>query len=483
MSARHVIAVDLGAGSGRVIDVAFDGETITLNELHRFTSPPVKLPDAHYWDALHIWREVLAGLAKRPADTAAIGVDTWGVDFALLDRSGALLGNPVYYRDLGRADAYDWAMANYDRRIIFDGTGIQFIPINSLYQLIAWERAESMVLNAADTLLTMPDLFHYWLTGEKASEFTNATTSQMVNPATGDWNRELVSSMNIPTHFLPLIIRAGDRLGTWNNIPVIVPPTHDTASAVVAVPTTTSDYAYLSSGTWSLLGLEVADAVLDDKAYAANVTNEGGYDHTYRLLKNIMGLWIIEEALRTWREDGTDYSYEQVMALVDGNDDPFRSLIDPDDPRFLPPGDMAARARAYCQETGQPVPGTDAQVLTAFHVGLALKYRHVLDMLQDVAGKEIRQLHIIGGGSQNRVLNQMTANAIGRPVYAGPTEATALGNGVVQLISLGELGGLADARAMLSAALDVVAYEPQDTATWAAQAERYRNLITTKGNA
>lgn len=477
MSAKHVIAVDLGAGSGRVMDVAFDGERFEQTELHRFKSPPVQVRETFYWNVLEIWREILDGLGKRNADTAAIGVDTWGVDFALIDKHGDLLANPVYYRDASRVAGYEWLLGHFAKRTIYDRTGIQFMPINSLYQLAAWHQMESPLLGAADTLLTMPDLFHYWLTGERSNEFTNATTTQMFNPARGDWDRDLLAEMGIPNHFLPSMVYAGDKIGAWEGIPVIVPPTHDTASAVVAVPTTTADYAYLSSGTWSLLGLEVRQAVINDDTYAANITNEGGYNDTYRLLKNIMGLWIIEQTLETWRQAGRDYSYEQCMAMVAAEDDRFRSLVDPDDVRFLPPGDMPERVRDYCREHDQPVPETDAQILTTLYVSLALKYRYVLDALQTASGQAIQQLHIIGGGSQNRVLNQMTANAIGCPVYAGPTEATALGNAVVQLITLGELGSLSEARQVLSGSVGVIPYTPEDSDTWQAHYERYHALI------
>jgi rhamnulokinase len=478
MSAKHVIAVDLGAGSGRVMDIAFDGERFIQTELHRFKSPPVQVRGSFYWDVLGIWREIQDGLAQRHPDTASIGVDTWGVDFALVDKHGELLANPRYYRDSLRVSGYEWLMENFSRRAIFDHTGIQFMPINSLYQLVAWHINESPLLKAANTLLTMPDLFHYWLTGEKLNEFTIATTTQMFNPSLGDWDRGLLAEMGIPNHFFAPVVRAGERIGAWEGVPVIVPPTHDTASAVVAVPTTTADYAYLSSGTWSLLGLEVKQAFINDMTYAANLTNEGGYNHTYRLLKNIMGLWIIEQTLETWRnERGVNYTYEECMAMVAAADDPFRSFVDPDDGRFLPPGDMPVRVQDYCREHNQPVPESDAQMLTALYVSLAFKYRYALDALQAVSGQAIQQLHIIGGGSQNRVLNQMTANAIGRPVYAGPTEATALGNAVVQMIALGELGSLSQAREALRTSVGLTTYTPQATDTWQSHYERYRALM------
>ena len=477
MAVKHVIAIDLGAGSGRVMDVQFDGTRLQLNELYRFANYSADVMGTSYWDVLSIWKHIQTGLSKRPRDTASIGVDTWGVDIAMLDKNGQLLANPVHYRDADRADAMEWVLERISRREVYFRTGIQFIPFNTLYLLGSWVRSGSPLLDAADTMLAMPDLLHYWLTGEKYSEFTNATTTQMFNPTLNDWDREMLQSIGIPTHFLPPTIRAGDRIGKYESIPVIAPPTHDTASAVVAVPTVTSDYAYLSSGTWSLLGIEVKEAIINEAAFEANVTNEGGYNNTYRLLKNIMGLWILEQSLVTWREMGRDYSYEQCQQMARSAAEPFRSLFDPDDLLFYPPGNMPERIQRFCKDTKQPVPETDAEIMTAIHVSMALKYRHALEQLESISGQAIRQLHIIGGGSQNHVLNQMTANAIGRPVYAGPSEATTLGNAVVQLITLGELASLEEARTMLYETTGVVPFEPKDMAVWNEAYQRFQDII------
>lgn len=478
MSAKHVIAVDLGAGSGRVMDVQYDGKQLTLNELHRFSNDPVRVSGTLYWDVLRIWREIQHGLKARHPETAGIGVDTWGVDFGLIDRNGQLVSNPVHYRDTARVAGMDWTMTKIEHREIFDRTGIQFMPINGLYQLAALVQQNSPLLDAADALLTMPDLFHYWLTGERTNEFTNATTTQMFNPKLHDWDRDMLQKIGIPTHFLAPIVQPGTQIGHYEGVPVITPPTHDTASAVVAVPTTQVGSAYLSSGTWSLLGIEVPAPVINDAAYKANVTNEGGYNDTYRFLKNIIGLWIMEQTLATWRNAGTDYSYDQCQVMAENAKQPFAVMFDPDDGRFLAPGDMPARIREYCVENGMPEPQTDADIVTAIHVSMAMKYRYVIDKLEALSGQSIHQLHIIGGGSQNRVLNQMTANAIGRPVFAGPSEATALGNAIVQLIALGELGSLSDARTLLSQTVGVTRFDPQDTANWNTHYHRFRDLIT-----
>ena len=474
---RHVVAIDLGATSGRVIDVQFNGDTITLEPLHRFMNLPVTASNTLYWDVLSLWREIQEGLERIPHPTSSIGVDTWGVDFALLDRNGQLLANPIHYRDRNRDGIMEWVFERVPRREVFARTGIQFMQLNGLYQLAEWVRHPSPLLNAAHTLLTLPDLFHYWLTGTRSCEFTDATTLQFYNPTLGDWDRELLSQIGIPTHFLSEIVMPGTRLGNWNGIPVIAPATHDTGSAVVAVPTTTSDFAYLSSGTWSLLGLELDHPIMNDLAYEANVTNEGGYGGTFRLLKNIMGLWLIEQSLAVWSREGASYRYEDFPSLIGTVADPFRSMVDADDMRFFSPGDIPAHIRAYCQETNQPVPTTHAEVLTCIHVSMAMKYRYVLEMLLKVANRTITHLYIIGGGSRNHTLNQMTANAIGLPVLAGASEATALGNGLVQLIALGELGNLAQARQMLSDSIHPTQYEPSDSAQWTEAYQRFIEII------
>ncbi len=477
MTAKHVTAIDLGASSGRLMDVAFDGNNIQIEEFHRFPNIPVFVQNTLYWDVLRIWHEITEGLQKRPSSTASIGVDTWGVDFALLDAKGHLLANPVHYRDRNRDGVMDWTFERVPKRDIFERTGLQFMQLNGLYQLAAMLRDGSPLLHHAQTLLMMPDLFNYWLSGTKACEFTIATTSQMYNPRLGDWDREMLAQIGIPTHFFTDVVPTGTKLGEYDGTTVIAPATHDTGSAIVAIPTTTPDFAYISSGTWSLLGLERNEAIINDAAYDANVTNEGGFGNSYRFLKNIMGLWLVEQSLETWRKDGHTYDYEACHHMVNEVENPFAAMVDPDAVLFLSPGDIPARIREYCTETGQTPPQSHAQVLATIHVSLAMKYRSVLDQLERVAGTRVERLHIIGGGSNNRQLNQMTANAIGRPVYTGPTEATALGNGIVQLISLGTLNGIDEARTMLASALDITEYAPQETERWQQNYERFLEII------
>ena len=475
MSEKHVIAVDLGASSGRVMDVSFDGKRIQLDEAHRFPNIPVQTPNKLYWDVLRLWHEITVGIDKvKHAD--AIGVDTWGVDFALLDNTGELLSNPVHYRDPRNDGAMEWVFGRMPRREIFARTGIQFMQLNGLYQLASLIRDGSPLLDYTDTLLTIADLFNYWLTGSKTCEFTEVTTLQLYNPHTEDWDRDIMNAVGIPTDILTPIVQPGTKIGSYNGVDVIAPACHDTGSAVVAVPTTTKNYAYLSSGTWSLLGLELKNAIITDESYSANVTNEGGYENTYRLLKNIMGLWVVEQCRTTWQGQGKDYSYEQLSDMVQSADT-FKSLIEPDDPAFLPPGDMPSRIVDFCKRTDQQIPETDAEIIATAYVSLAFKYRYVLEQLIAVSGQEVDRLHIIGGGSKNTLLNQMTANAIGRPVIAGPSEATAIGNAIVQLISIGELANMAEARTMLNQSMDTVTYEPENSDVWNDNYDRFKVLL------
>ena len=478
MTGQHVIAIDLGAESGRVIRVTLDGDGLHLEESHRFLNTPVWARGRLYWDVLRLWHEISTGIRAVASGAAALGVDTWGVDFALLDRNGELLANPVHYRDSRTDGMMDWVFERVPRRTVFERTGIQFMQINGLYQLASMVRENSPLLEAAATLLTFPDLFNYWLSGSRTCEFTHATTLQCYNPRKGDWDYETLSALGIPTAIFPEVVPPGTQLGTYEGIPVIAPASHDTGSAVVAVPTTTADYAYLSSGTWSLLGLEVDQPVINDASYEANVTNEGGAYGTFRLLKNVMGLWLAQQCRATWKAEGMTYSYDDLTALA-AEAEPFRSLIDPDDPMFLPPGDMPARIREFCRRSGQPVPETVGQVMRTVYESLALKYRVVLERLIALTGRRVERLHIIGGGVKNRLLCGMAANAIGRPVVAGPVEATALGNAIVQYIALGELESIAQGRELLSRTVGTTVYEPDDRAAWEAQVERFKALLTT----
>ncbi len=477
MASKHVIAVDLGAESGRVMQVSLDGERLHIEEIHRFPSVSVTIHGTLYWDVLRMWHEITTGIKMVAPGAASIGVDTWGVDFGLLDRDGNLLANPVHYRDNRTDGMMEWVFERVPRREIFERTGIQFLQLNTLYQIASLVKANSPVLQNAATFLTMPDLLNYWLSGVKASEFTIATTTQFYNPRSGGWDADLLAKIGAPTHILPEIVPSGTKLGVYNGIPVIAPACHDTGSAVAAVPTTTTNYAYLSSGTWSLLGLELDRPVINDDAYAANVTNEGGVGGKFRFLRNITGLWLIQQSRRVWQEQtGKLYEYAELAELAQAAA-PFRSLFDPDHKDFLTPGDIPARLCALCARTGQSQPETPGQIVRAIYESLAFKYRYYLEKLAAVSGQRVDRLHIIGGGSRNTLLCQMVANAIGRPVVAGPAEATALGNALVQFIALGEFADLSQARELMSRSAETATYEPAATADWDAQYARFQSLL------
>lgn len=470
----HVIAIDLGASSGRVMDIHFTGGALEMKEVHRFPNIPVMANGTLYWDALRIWHEIQEGIAKVTSPAASIGLDCWGVDYALLDRDGNLVANPIHYRDLHKMGAMEWVFERVPRRTIFERTGLQFMAINGLYQLASLKRDNSPHLETAHTLLTIADLFNFWLSGSKTCEFTETSTLQFYNPRTQAWDTETLEALGIPTHILPPVVAPGTRLGAYNGIPVIAPACHDTGSAVVAVPTTTENYAYLSSGTWSLIGLEIREPLINNAVYEANLTNEGGAEGTYRLLKNVAGMWLIQQCMETWASK--NYSYDQMNQLA-LQAAPFQAFIDPDDQAFLPAGNMPLWIQEFCQRTGQTVPQSDGAILRTIYQSLAMKYRVVLEKLIELTGHMVDRLHIIGGGSQNALLCQMTADAIGREVVAGPSEATALGNGVVQLISLGELANVAQAREHLSRSVATQTYHPQATGDWDAVYPRFVKLL------
>lgn len=476
MGSIRVAAVDLGASSGRIIQVGFDGSHLGMDEIHRFPNVPVSVRSSLHWDVLRLWHEIQTGLRSIASDTRSIGVDSWGVDFALLDKNGQLLANPIHYRDSSSESGYAHLNEVMPRREIFERTGIQFMPTNGVNRMISLISSGSPLFDAADTMLTIADLFNYWLSGSRTCEFTMATTWQLYNPRTRGWDLDLAAAIGIPERILTPIVPPGTTIGDYEGVPVIAPACHDTGSAVVAVPTTTKSYAYISSGTWSLLGLELDHPIINDDVYHANLTNEGGVGGTFRFLKNIMGLWLVQQCRETWNAAGHSFSYDDLVALA-ATAESFRSLIDPDDPAFFPPGDMPARIRAYCADHGEPVPQTEAEVLAAIYAGLAFKYRYTLDQLVRVSGHAVDRVHIIGGGSQNRLLCQMTANAVGRPVYAGPVEATALGNAIVQFMALGELGSLSEARTLLSRSMITDVYEPADTCVWDEHYARFVALL------
>lgn len=486
--AHHYLAVDLGAESGRTILGALEEGHLTLTETHRFANEPVQLNDGLHWDIMRLWSDIKSGIAstaKRRVQLDGIGLDTWGVDFALLDRNHSLLSNPFHYRDERTEGMLEEAFRCMTRSEIFANTGIQFMQINTLYQLLAMSIQKSPLLDVATTFVTIPDLFNYWLSGEITNEFTNSTTTQCLDPRTRDWAVSVLEALKIPVNLFGPVTDSGSLLGTLiphvaeetgaSGVRVVVPACHDTGSAVVAVPALggNQDFAWISSGTWSIMGVEVREPCLTEKALDYNVTNEGGVFGTWRLSKNIMGLWLVQECKRTWTHQGENLSYEEITRLA-SEAKPFLAVIDPDHHGFLHPGDMPERIRKYCIDTRQPVPQTRGEVIRVALESLALKYRWVLERLEELAQKNFAPIHIIGGGTQNRLLNQLTANVTQRPVMAGPVEATAIGNVLMQAIGLEDLGSLSEARSVVRASFDVEEYQPVHEDRWD---EAYSKLL------
>jgi rhamnulokinase len=488
MAKRSFVAFDLGAESGRALLGRLEGGRLTLEERHRFANPTGRMNGHLFWNILAQWEELKTGLRNAAADGGkidGIGVDTWGVDFGLLARGGELLGNPYHYRD-GRTDGMmEKAFERVSREEIFKTTGIQFMQLNTLFQLVAMRERGSRVLDTAETLLFMPDLFNYLFTGERKSEFSIATTSQMYNPKKKQWAVEMLKELDLPTKLLPEIIPSGTIIAPLKDdvakecgvgaIPVIAPACHDTGSAVAAVPAEGDDWCYISSGTWSLMGVELDEPVINDKSLALNYTNEGGVGGTIRFLKNIMGLWLVQECRRQWAAEGQEHSYAELTAMAAAAK-PFAALVDPDYPAFLQPGEMPAKIARFCAETKQAPPSDKAGFVRACLESLALTYRRTLEGLEDVLGRKMKVIHIVGGGGQNELLNQMTADACGRPVVTGPVEATGIGNVLVQAMAVGEVKSLADARAAVRESFEVKRYEPGETKPWEEAYGRFATL-------
>jgi rhamnulokinase len=484
------LAVDLGAESGRVMAGRFNGSTVSLEQFHRFPNGPVNLGGTLRWNFTGLWSEILNGLrhasSQLNGSAVSVGVDTWGVDFVLMNRNDELLGQPWNYRDSRTDGMLQKAFSRVPRADIFAETGLQFMKLNSLYQLLAMCERDPELVALARRFLMVPDYFHWCLSGSRVVEFTNATTSQMLNAQSRDWAFDMLRRFEIPTEMFPEIVLPGTNLGTLRGevadatglgkLNVVAPATHDTGAAVAAVPTTQSgraDWAYISSGTWSLMGVETQEAILTPQALERNVTNEGGVDGTWRLLKNIMGLWLVQRCRLAFSRHGHDYDYAQLARMA-GDAVPFRSLIDPDRPEFLDPADMTEVIAAECRRTEQAVPETEGQFVRCTLESLALKYRMVLGWLEELTGVPVTVIHIVGGGTQNRLLNQFTADACGRPVVTGPVEATALGNVLIQARAAGDLSTLADIREVVRRSESIEEYTPANTAAWDQVWERFQ---------
>jgi rhamnulokinase len=468
LNLKSYLAIDLGAESGRALLGRLQGGLLTLDEIHRFPNEPVEHRDGLHWDVQRLWLEIRSALA-RAAETKldGMGVDAWGVDYALLSEGGELLQDPFHYRDPRTNGVMEDVSRRLPKEAIYQSTGIQFMPINTLYQLIAHQRDSPDTLKAAHRLVTIPDLFHFWLTGKVVCEYTSATTTQMVNAVTRSWDLDLMRRLDLPAGFLADIVQPGTILGTVAGTPVIAPASHDTASAVAAI-WARGDTAFLSSGTWSLVGMELDEPVINAKTLRLNFTNEGGAAGTIMLLKNVMGLWMLQCCRRKWSADYT-------TLLQAASEEPgFQHLVDPDDRSFLYPEDMPAAIGQFCDRTGQPVPATRGALARAILESLALKYRIVIQDLEHVTGRVVKEIRVIGGGARNRLLNQFTADATGKRVLAGPAEATALGNIAVQMLATGATDSLQDARRIIDQSFPAEIFEPRETHAWDRQLPRFR---------
>lgn len=473
-----ILAFDLGASSGRALIGRLTDRKIEVEELHRFPNDPVQVGDRLHWDILRLVHEIKQGLLKAKHQDIAlksIGIDSWAVDFGFIGKNGELIGNPYHYRDRHTDGAMEALFAELPAEEIFGRTGIQFLQFNTIFQLYALKKANSPWLAQADRFLMIPDLLRYFLTGKMHNEFSNATTTQLYNPVKGDWDDELLDKLGLPRSWFGNILQPGAGAGMLqssicselgiDSIPVYAVAEHDTGSAVAAVPALDRSFAYLSCGTWSLMGTEVDQPVINDLARELNFTNEGGVDGTFRLLKNIMGLWVLQESRREWERTGKSYTFPELIALAE-KAAPFAAFIDPDDAMFLHPGDMPAQIRSYCQQTGQKPPEDVGAIVRCILESLALKYRYVLGLTERLSGQQFNGLHMVGGGIHNTLLCAWSANAIGKPVWAGPAEGSAIGNLVVQWIAQGELSDIWEARKVIRESFPVTVYEPENRDDW-----------------
>ena len=481
----HFLAFDLGAESGRAISGRFRGGLLDIQEVHRFPNEPVRQNGSLHWDVLRLWLEMRRALERLSTPTLdSLGVDTWGCDYALIGEQGTLLQNPYHYRDRRTDGVMNAVFERVPAEEIYRVTGIQFLPFNTLFQLYAASQATPRLLDAAVTLATIPDLLNYWLTGELVSEFTNATTTQFVDARARTWAAGLLSDLGLPTRLLPRLIEPGAVVGKLGaevsaplaGTPVVAPACHDTGSAVASV-NVSGGRAFLSSGTWSLLGTEIPAPIITDRSRELNFTNEGGVCGTTRLLKNIAGMWLLQACLRSWAGFGLRFEYGELLGAASDDRHAFKSLFDPDHAAFLHPVCMVTAISAYCRDTGQPEPDSPAAFTRAILESLAFKYRFVVDSLEELTGTRIEQIQIVGGGSRNRLLNQFTADATGRPVLAGPIEATALGNIAMQMVATGAVASLGAAREIIERSFPAERFEPEATDRWDAHARRFRQYL------
>ena len=492
MKKIKMLAIDLGASSGRGIIGTFDGEKITLEENHRFPNEPVMVAGQYTWDIVRILHEIKTSIRKcansEDRDIASIGIDTWGVDFGFLDKKGHLLANPVHYRDLRTVGipAYSEAFVSADE--VYDITGIQVLELNSLYQLLAVQKNNPELFDIATDMLFVPDLLNYFLTGYKQTEYTIASTSQLLDAKKRDWSNELIEKFGLPEKLFSKVVKPGTVCGSFLhslseefgglNPKVISVAAHDTGSAVLAVPAKSEKFIWISSGTWSIMGTETNDPVISEKSKEYNFTNEGGYGDTIRFSKNITGLWVEQESKRQWEREGEKISFAELAEMA-AEAEPLRCLIDTDDARFATPGNIPKRIADYCRETGQFVPQTKGEIVRCILESLAMRYRYTVECIDEMCGERIPAINIVGGGTKEEQLSQFAANACGRPVYAGPVEATAIGNIAAQAIALGAIKDMWEAREIIANSFEIKEYQPEEDkrAAWDEAYGRFLKLI------
>lgn len=485
---KRVLAFDFGASSGRAIIGCFDGDKITLEEVHRFSNDPVSVGGTVYWDVLRLFYEIKQGIikAKIAGGFDSIGIDTWGVDFGLIDSEGKLMENPVHYRDARTAGLVDEAFKTMPKEKLYGITGIQFMELNTLFQLISLKKYRPWMLERADKMLFMPDLFGYMLTGKMCAEYSIASTSQLIDLDKRTWSKEILDAFGIKESVFAPLVQPGTVLGELSKevceecgvdpVPVISVCGHDTQSAITSVPCEDGDFAFLSSGTWSLFGTELDKPIVNETSMNINITNEGGFDGSTGFLKNIIGLWLIQESRRQWKREGKEYSYADLEKLALAAE-PFKCFIDPDAPEFVPHGNIPERVREFCRKTGQYVPETVGEIMRCIYESLAMKYRLTFEKLRECTERDYPVIHVIGGGTKDGLLCQMTANSCDRTVKAGPIEATVMGNVAVQLMSDGSVENIGQARKIVAESSELKTFEPKDTDKWAEAYEDFLKII------
>ncbi len=486
---RRVLAFDFGASSGRAMIGEYDGEKITLKEVHRFSNDPVIVGDTMYWDTLRLFYEIKQGMikAKHAGGFQSIAVDTWGVDFGLLDEDGRLLENPVHYRDARTTGMLEESFQLIEEDRFYEITGNQFMEINTAFQLLSLAKKRPKLMERAKTMLMTPDLFNYLLCGEMKTEYSIASTSQLLDAKKREWSGEVIKALGLPETIFTEIVPSGTKIGQLSQticeelglepVDIIAVAGHDTQSALAAVPTDEKDFIFLSCGTWSLLGTELDEPIINQKSAAYNITNEGGYANKATFLKNIIGLWLIQESRRQWIREGNEYSFGTLETMAKESE-PFLCFIDPDAPEFVPAGNVPRRIREYCKKTGQKIPETPAQITRCINESLAMKYRYSLEQIAECTDKDYKTIHIVGGGVQSELLCQMTADSCNRKVVGGPIEATVLGNIALQYVASGDIQDLNAVRKVISASSEIFTYEPTDALAWEEAYSRFKQVTS-----